>query len=264
MIKINFVEPTTDDWNKWKETCNKKKEALLLLAERGEEWEIDNVYKAMKDVYYAKCCGKCIYCEKKIEEPYQSEIEHYRPKKRVTFRNDTPVMKNGTEHPGYYWLAYDWDNLLLSCQVCNKPNNYEENKLGKRNRFPVEDNYYATSPGEETNEKPLLINPTKEDPIDYIEYNPDNGYIDAIGNNKKGSICIEIFGLNIRDDLVDGRREAYDKVNALFAKLPNVKGAGRQEVLDKLEEIKSGMHPHAIAAFAAIEEYKKDVLPLLG
>ncbi len=42
--------------------------------------------------------NKCAYCEKDCDSTH---IEHYRPKSI------------------YYWLAYSWDNLLLSCHECN-------------------------------------------------------------------------------------------------------------------------------------------------
>ncbi|MFT8783588.1 hypothetical protein [Acetobacter syzygii] len=68
--------------------------------------------------------GKCCYCEVTIEDPYQEQdVEHWRPKGAVT---DTG---SPTLYPGYFWLAYDWDNLFLACNVCNR--------LNKRSKFPL-------------------------------------------------------------------------------------------------------------------------------
>jgi hypothetical protein len=50
---------------------------------------------------------KCAYCEAYEPEP---EVEHYRPKKGVT----------GEVHEGYYWLCYEWSNLMPACHDCNK------------------------------------------------------------------------------------------------------------------------------------------------
>ena len=44
---------------------------------------------------------KCAYCESKIGHVTYREIEHFYPK--------------GT----YIDKTFDWDNLLLSCQICN-------------------------------------------------------------------------------------------------------------------------------------------------
>jgi len=63
--------------------------------------------------------GKCCYCERKREPKREPDIDHFRPKGGVT---------EDPEHPGYWWLAYEWSNLYFSCKPCN------EN--AKKNRFP--------------------------------------------------------------------------------------------------------------------------------
>jgi len=49
----------------------------------------------------------------------------YRPKGAV---QQAPGQKK--EYPGYYWLAYDWNNLLFICTACNTK---------KRELFPLTD-----------------------------------------------------------------------------------------------------------------------------
>jgi hypothetical protein len=60
---------------------------------------------------------KCAYCEERIK----TYIEHYRPKGSV----------QGSRHGGYYWLCYEWSNLLPACHECNKFGG------GKGTQFPV-------------------------------------------------------------------------------------------------------------------------------
>lgn len=55
--------------------------------------------------------GKCAYCESKIYAVGANEVEHYRPK---------GPPDNVPGHPGYWWLAHDWFNLLPTCRDCNK------------------------------------------------------------------------------------------------------------------------------------------------
>ena len=95
----------------------------LALAERGAHVVNDNIYGALsvRRVLEKLFEQKCAYCETKIGVNADWDVEHYRPKGRVT---------ENTAHPGYYWLAYDWDNLLPSCAFCNQ---------GRRDR--------ASSPG---------------------------------------------------------------------------------------------------------------------
>src|SRR5207248_2896103 len=54
------------------------------------------------------------------------DVEHFRPKGGYKQR-ETDELKR----PGYYWLAYAWDNLFCSCQLCNQ--------RFKRNLFPLRD-----------------------------------------------------------------------------------------------------------------------------
>jgi len=85
--------------------------------------------------------GHCAYCESPITR-CDPDAEHYRPKGMVTHQIDqqTRVVEAVDEtgsvekHPGYFWLAYDWRNLLPSCHYCNRPNSSHK---GKRNLFPV-------------------------------------------------------------------------------------------------------------------------------
>ena len=41
----------------------------------------------------------------------RGDVEHFRPKSAVL---DDPL------HGGYWWLAYDFQNYLLSCSLCNR------------------------------------------------------------------------------------------------------------------------------------------------
>jgi len=61
--------------------------------------------------------NKCAYCERILK----IDIEHYRPKKKVS---------EDSNHDGYYWLCYEWTNLLPSCITCNREG-------AKHNKFPV-------------------------------------------------------------------------------------------------------------------------------
>jgi hypothetical protein len=90
--------------------------------------------------------GKCAYCET-VEARSSYHAEHFRPKGRVMVRVEgvkrRPMSKRARtldeegreiDHPGYFWLAYNWMNLLPSCNDCNTAR-------GKRDYFPVEDTH---------------------------------------------------------------------------------------------------------------------------
>ena len=92
---------------------------------------------------------KCAICESKVTHIAYGDVEHFRPKAAYRQSTDGPLVR-----PGYYWLAYDWSNLLFCCQLCNQ--------RFKRNHFPLIDpSQRAKSHNDEIgNEQPLLINPT--------------------------------------------------------------------------------------------------------
>ncbi len=84
-----------------------------------------NIYghKSVKDSLKKAQHQKCCFCERKAET---GDIEHLRPKNAYQQKEGEPLSK-----PGYYWLAYEWDNLFFCCEKCNR--SY------KRNLFPLLD-----------------------------------------------------------------------------------------------------------------------------
>src|SRR6476661_10679447 len=82
--------------------------------------------KEVKETLIAVQDYKCCFCESKIGHIAYGDVEHYRPKAGWV-QDEEPINK-----PGYYWLAYEWDNLLLSCEKCNQ--------RYKKNYFPLANN----------------------------------------------------------------------------------------------------------------------------
>ena len=99
---------------------------------------------------------KCCFCERKISAGEPGHIEHYRPKGGYKKDDNTKIVK-----PGYFWLAYHFDNLFFSCNRCNT--SY------KKNYFPLADETKrVTNPNEViANEDPLIICPSV-DPTPYL------------------------------------------------------------------------------------------------
>ncbi len=171
---------------------------------------IFEVREAMKVIYF----NKCAYCEIKEHKP---EVEHFRPKKSVTGVN---------EHPGYYWLCYEWSNLLPSCRYCNTEG-------GKGNRFPVLGVHCTQPPiiDQKLNlekcgaknpplkdERPYLLNPETDDPKMYFEFK-NNGEMMGVDQDGRGKMTIKICNLN-RQNLLFRRQQILDnlltKINDTF------------------------------------------------
>ncbi|MBO0699360.1 MAG: hypothetical protein J2P46_13270 [Zavarzinella sp.] len=146
--------------------------------------------------------GKCAFCESLFTHTGFGDVEHFRPKAGYQQREGERLRR-----PGYYWLAYDWDNLFYSCQLCNE--------LFKRNYFPLKrPGRRARSHGDDLGkEEPLLIHPSAQDPAVYIGFRGAVAY--AIRGRREGKATIAFLGLN-RDTLVADRERRLEDLQDLL------------------------------------------------
>ncbi len=103
------------------------------------------------DLQHDKCC----FCERKVSAGEPGHVEHYRPKGGYKQSDTSALVK-----PGYYWLAYDFDNLYFSCYRCNA--------TYKKNYFPLSEPFQRARCHTDriANEDPLIINPADDPSID--------------------------------------------------------------------------------------------------
>jgi uncharacterized protein (TIGR02646 family) len=139
--------------------------------------------------------NKCAFCESRFDHVAFGDVEHFRPKAGFIQQEGEALSR-----PGYYWLAYDWRNLFVSCQLCNQ--------RFKRNLFPLRDPSQRARCHRDpiTAEGPLLIDPSRVDPGVFIGFKKEVAF--AINDDPVGRATIEVLGLN-RRELVDLRREHY-------------------------------------------------------
>lgn len=146
--------------------------------------------------------GKCAFCESKIDHISYGDVEHFRPKAAVKQNAADPVTR-----PGYYWLAYEWENLLLSCQLCNQRH--------KGNLFPLFDPA-ARARGHQADlsrESPMFINPVDDDPETLLAFRAEVVY--GLDPRGRGDTTRDALGLN-RPALLEHRRDRYQLVEGLF------------------------------------------------
>jgi hypothetical protein len=197
MIKLTISEPKSVAWKKWRSACRKKTRSDVRAYRPGKSVVITELYKRQK-VFFTESSGpfkaKCTFCETSISNHY-GDVEHYRPKAGIQDENrkwvGIRVGGKKIRHPGYFWLAYDWKNLIPSCSGCNR----FQHGVGKGSCFPV-DGLHAKKPGQEKNEKPLLLNPLVDEPGQHIEF--DDNWV-ARATTDRGRLTIDIIGLNHRD-----------------------------------------------------------------
>jgi len=131
--------------------------------------------------------NKCGFCESKLYESVY--IEYYRPKSK------------------YYWLFYEWSNIVPICHACSirKGNRFEIE--GKEILEPQEDKEEWKADSKSLlSEKPLLFHPEIDYPENHL-YFTINGYIHS--NTHRGKYTIETCNLN-RESLVVRRKDIID------------------------------------------------------
>ena len=169
-----------------------------------------NYYSApeVKDVLVEMHYSKCCYCEKRYTTRAYLHVEHFRPKSG--FRQARKQTKD--ELPGYYWLAYRWENLLLSCHDCNS--------VYKRTFFPLSNSKKRARchNDEIAEEHPVLVNPADEDPRDHIRFDEDL----PTATSRRGCATIVRLGLrrpNLREDRLKllGQIKRYHEIIELSA-----------------------------------------------
>ena len=181
----------------WFESANRvRQRAVSKLAGTKRQFEAhiygSNVVRAaLNELFY----GKCAYCEYSFGRS-DVNVEHYRPKGRVL---------EDPKHPGYYWLAYSWSNLLPACTSCNQrrrelplwPATTRGRAAGKADSFPLVDaTQRAYSPNDRiSREEPLLINPTMEEPARHLTFDPFGAPIHI---SDKGKASIAVYNLDTR------------------------------------------------------------------
>jgi len=170
---------------------NARREIATKVAD-GEELEDfpDHWKKAREPIARAQH-QKCVYCETRVRPGYPGDVEHYRPKEAVTpvsWNRAKKQFRDGKKiTPGYWWLAYSFDNYLFSCFWCN-------NRKGTR--FPVRGQRPPLTPGSEPGERPLLLNPFMVDPSIHLEFDELGG---VHGMTQEGRFTIHVCGLDRHD-----------------------------------------------------------------
>jgi uncharacterized protein (TIGR02646 family) len=193
----------------------------------------------VRGVLLAMCNGKCAYCESSLSASY-GEIEHFRPR--------AGVRGLGGEYAPlhYWWLAYDWENLLIACQVCNSKY--------KRDSFPLEDESFRAAIGatgsQLLQERALLIDPCQENPAEHLDFLQDGT---VRSRTKKGEATIKILGLN-RAALCEKRKEAAAEMKLLLLFLQNLdQGLGFPKKTDIIRRINALHASDCPVEYAAVQ-----------
>jgi hypothetical protein len=183
---------------------------------------------------------KCAFCEGFAIGQGFGDVEHFAPKAELEALGDdettwgierenlaivtgrTPVAVSQT---GYWWLAYDWDNYILACTICNQQ--------WKRAIFPIKE-ARTRPPAQGDAETIYLLHPFRgEAPKDHLESGP-LGEVKAKNNggavSPYGRETIRTLGLD-RPSLREQRRSIASKTHKKIDALTDATPARRLELL---------------------------------
>ena len=181
---------------------------ISVLAKKGTyqsgRYGHSDIRTELNEIYF----DKCAYCESFIKPVSTPHVEHFRPKAKIT----------GVNENGYYWLGYEWSNLLLACPSCNgaKSTKFPLLRNNHLNDHPsnahaaIDYSKFPEDQGFCISERPLLINPEywKPEKLMYFDY---FAKLIPIKNNRFAITTINEIDLN-RDSLVANRQRKIDKI----------------------------------------------------
>jgi len=158
----------------------------------------------------------CWYCEaSSIRAPF--DVDHFRPKLRVTVERQVLMG-----HDGYHWLAYEWWNFRISCQRCNRPEKDGNGVLrGKANEFPLRDEAHrcGNALGSWLSEVPRLLDPCVKEDCDLLAHlvNGEISPSKPVGtwDFSRASHTIDILGLN-EHNAPEVRRKSWQLLSLLI------------------------------------------------
>lgn len=224
-IPIQTFQPSP----KWQKRAQEATAKLLEVPTLDEKLDFitkhSDIWRDLGKELISHFGNKCWYTDA-ANYGARLDIEHFRPKAK-TVELTAEDCKEATDNlllklaapkrEGYWWLAFDFENLLLCAQVMNR----EE----KRNFFPLHKDSLVASGSSQNrwrNEIPVFLDPRKLDDVCLVAYDETGGMrprADLAGWERlRVVITNECFGLSRFQPLTEGRQRAWQKCSSLIEK----------------------------------------------
>ena len=184
----------------------------------------------------------CTYCDRELHGNDRGDVEHFRPKNV------------------YWWLAYQFQNYLLACSVCNssyKSNRFPILPLGAAFAYPMKD---------QLEQEPRALLDPAVDAIDGwfginfdLEQEKREGFqitINSTLGSPEAQRCVitrDFFRLNLDSELLKARQIAIHSA----LKLANRALDGDQVTLNELRQRAIRYCPHSFAVRQVIVLHAK-------
>jgi hypothetical protein len=206
--------------------CRDEITRKLGVGEAIVKADFENIWGRFKKILSSAQHGRCGYCDALVTHTGYGDVEHFRPKSRVEEINDPRAVeacaigqppKVTMRWPtGYAALAYDWNNYLFACELCNQ--------RFKRCIFPLLSGGNS-APTDDHGETPLLLQCYgPDDPADHLEFQK-NGFVKPANGSRHGYETIVTVGLG-RQDLTLARSDRTERTFYFLQRLRDSIAAG--------------------------------------
>lgn len=234
--------------NGWGQGAQQAENAVAHAQPNDRPAEINRhsqVWQGLKGTLKGASHDKCWYCES-VDIRSDNAVDHFRPKNAVAECSD---------HEGYWWLAFKWENFRFSCTYCNSRRIHEVTGLGggKAHHFPLRDETRrAKSPADNLDdEEPMLLDP-------FSSADPGLLWFDESGQATANPVCkdpdhypykrveasIRLYHLN-HPSVVDQRKELcsqlrrrVEEADRYFKKYSDGDGTARSAFADAINDLK--------------------------
>jgi uncharacterized protein (TIGR02646 family) len=229
-------------------------DATTRALGEGGAHQVEDLYRdpkakaALEELFHRKCA----YCEAPLANATW-DVEHFRPKGRV---------KESQTHPGYYWLAYTWENLYPSCTFCNQKRKDAPTwsdpttgaAQGKLDQFPLADETQRAVDyhGNLANEQPLMLDPCQaaDDPESHFAFDSQGQILARDPADVRARETIRICNLK-RRRLRDERAKVLVRVVHMVRVLDLATGSGQLAIVPALQAL-LGAEVQDSAQYAAV------------
>lgn len=227
-------------WRRARQHESDRTDDPAAILSFSDYWNLPDVRGAL----YALHGRRCVYCGCNLPRNDRGDVEHFRPKSSV---------KEDKLHGGYWWIAYSFDNYLLSCRPCNSTRKGDSFPLRSRG---IRTTY--TNRGKLPREARVLLNPAIDPVEDWLRVDWKDLFCPIRPNphlsgtaRKQTLLTLEFFKVNVDTELVKERMLIRDTV---------VEQLDKGHVLNA-SRLASRYSQHSLVAKHVLEDLAPEHLP---
>lgn len=254
----------------WLDRAGEKTETFRAA---GRYNETSGSWSDIKEAYMRLQGFKCGFCERRLEKSQygniEHDVEHFRPKAKVkSWPTDSDRVDRGIDFafplgddadPGYFLLAYELENYLISCKSCNS-------RL-KANFFPIADTRTVDLDRSRdlNDEKAYLIYPIgarDSDPEDLITFRGILPIPVATKGHRRrrAEVTIRFFELDTREVLLEERAAIILQLHVAMSAVGHPDPLTRDAASATVDRMVDPLSPHSNCARAFHDLWLSDNL----